>query len=74
MTLAFKNATSQMIQKGSTEHGAELFCQENDGAQTETLDIRLVTYVVKGHDHTALVWEITGSSNVNISAGSNKTF
>ena len=32
-----------------------------------------MTYVVTRHDHTALVWEITGSSNVNISAGSNKT-
>lgn len=63
-----------MIQKSATEHGEELLCQENDGAQTETLDTRLVTYVVTGHGNIALVWEITGSSNVNICAGSNKTF
>lgn len=63
-----------MIEKIPTEHDADLFCQENDGAQTETLDTRLAPCVVTDHGHTVLVWEITGSSNVNISVGSNKTF
>jgi hypothetical protein len=47
---------------------------ERRSADRVTGHLRLVTYVVTGHDRTALVWEITCSSNINISVGSKKTF
>lgn len=50
--------------KWPTEHGAELFCHENDVAH-----LRFVSYVVKCVINVLHLWGITLGTSVNISAG-----